>query len=363
MYIESLELYNYRNYESLSMQFENGTTILYGDNAQGKTNILEALYMSSTTKSHRGSRDKEMIRIGCDEAHIRMCVNKNDISHQVDMHLRGNRSKGVAVDGVPIKRTSDLLGISNIIFFSPEDLSMIKNSPSERRRFIDMELCQLDRVYCHDFIKYNKILNQRNALLKQIYFKPGLKDTLEVWDEQLVDYGSRVIRAREAFIRQVNDIMTEIHAKLSGGREHIRISYDRAVDADTFGRMLTERREKDLKYQTTSVGPHRDDMSFYINDIDVKSYGSQGQQRTTALALKLSEISLVKQLVGSNPILLLDDVMSELDSKRRDYLMDSIQDIQTIITCTGYDDFIRNRMHINNIYKVINGTVNKEQAS
>lgn len=363
MYIESLELNNYRNYESLSMEFEDGTTILYGDNAQGKTNILEALYVSTTTKSHRGSRDKEMIRLGYEEAHIRMCVNKNQMSHRVDMHLRGNRSKGVAIDGIPIKRSSELLGICNIIFFSPEDLSIIKNSPSERRRFIDMELCQLDKVYCHDFMKYNKILNQRNALLKQIYFNPSLKDTLDIWDGQLVDYGSRVIRTRESFIKQVSDIMREIHGRLTGEHEQIHVEYDKCVEADKFADMLHMKRDKDLKYQTTSVGPHRDDLSFFINDIDVKSFGSQGQQRTTALSLKLSEISLVRQLIGENPVLLLDDVMSELDSKRRDYLMDSIKDIQTIITCTGYDDFIKNRMHINNIFKVINGTVHKEQSS
>lgn len=360
MYIESLELNNYRNYESLSMQFENATTILYGDNAQGKTNVLEALYVSATTKSHRSSRDKEMIRLGCEEAHIRMCVNKNQMSHRVDMHLRGSKSKGVAINGIPIKRSSELLGICNIIFFSPEDLSIIKNSPSERRKFMDMELCQLDRVYCHDFMKYNKILNQRNALLKQIYFNPSLKDTLDIWDEQMIDCGSRVIRTRESFIRQVNDIMRDIHGRLTGEHEHIRVEYVESVRADQFADMLRMKRDKDLKYQTTSVGPHRDDLSFFINDIDVKSFGSQGQQRTTALSLKLSEISLVRQLIGENPILLLDDVMSELDAKRRDYLMDSIKDIQTIITCTGYDDFVKNRMHINNIFKVVNGTVHKE---
>lgn len=361
MFIESLELNNYRNYNSLSMNFADGTTILYGDNAQGKTNILESIYMSATTKSHRGSRDKEMIRLGCDEAHIRMCINKNHISHRVDMHLRGTKSKGVAIDGIPIKRSSELLGICNIIFFSPEDLSIIKNSPSERRRFIDMELCQLDKVYCNDFMKYNKILNQRNSLLKQIYFNPSLIETLDVWDEQLVEYGTRVIKSRVDFIQQINDIMKGIHARLSGQHEKIQVVYMKNVDESEFAEQIKAKREKDLKYQTTSVGPHRDDLSFFINDIDVKNFGSQGQQRTTALSLKLSEISLVKEKIGENPILLLDDVMSELDSNRRDYLMDFIRDIQTIITCTGYDDFIKDRMHINNIYRVVNGSVFKEQ--
>ncbi len=360
MYIESLKLSNYRNYKALSMSFSDETVILYGDNAQGKTNILEAIYVAATTKSHRGTRDKELIQLGEQEAHIRMCVNKNKMSQQIDMHLRNNKSKGVAVNGIPIKRSSELLGICNIIFFSPEDLSIIKNSPSERRRFIDMELCQLDKVYCYNFMKYNKVLNQRNSLLKQISFQPSLEDTLDVWDEQLKEYGARVISGRERFIKQLNEIMIEIHGRLTGRHEKIRVNYLKNTEAGQFGDLLREKRDKDLKYQTTSVGPHRDDLNFYIDGIDVKSFGSQGQQRTTALSLKLSEIDLVKQRIGENPVLLLDDVMSELDAKRRDYLMDSIRDLQTIITCTGYDDFIRNRMQINNIYKVIQGSVHKE---
>ncbi len=360
MRIQSLELDNFRNYETLKMEFDEGTTILYGDNAQGKTNILEAIYLSATTKSHRSSKDKELIRFDSDACHIRVITTKNDISHKIDMHLKPNKSKGVAIDGIPTRRSSDLLGICNIVFFSPEDMTIIKNSPSERRKFMDMELCQLDRIYCDNFMKYNKILNQRNSLLKQIYFNPSLIDTLDVWDEQLVYYGKKVIKAREQFIVQMNDIIKSIHSKLTGGKEHIDICYEKNTEAEYMLDELKEKRDKDLKYQTTQIGPHRDDLTFIINDIDVKRYGSQGQQRTTALSLKLSEIALVKKIVGENPILLLDDVMSELDSKRRDYLLESIKDIQTIVTCTGYDDFIKRRMKINSIFKVVAGTVSKE---
>ncbi len=357
MYVRSLKLKNYRNYDKLHIHFDKGTTILYGDNAQGKTNVLESVYLAVTTKSHRGSKDKEIIQFGENEAHVRLKVVKHDVEHRIDMHLRGLKSKGIAVDGIPIKRSSELLGICNVVFFSPEDLSLIKDSPSDRRRFMNMELCQLDKIYCSDYVNYNNVLNQRNSLLKQIYFKPDLRDTLDIWDEQLIDHGKRLIKSRREFVEMMNDIMRDIHLRLSGGKENVRIDYVMNTTEEGFANELRAKRDKDLKYQTTQVGPHRDDLAFFINDIDVKSYGSQGQQRTTALSLKLSEIRLVREMMRENPILLLDDVMSELDSNRREYLLDSIKDIQTIVTCTGYDDFINRRMKIDNIYKVENGAI------
>lgn len=356
MYIHSLELKDYRNYDELSISFDEGTNIIYGDNAQGKTNILEALYLASTTKSHRGSKDKDIIQFEKEESHIRLKVMKKDVPHKIDMHLRKHKSKGVAIDGIPIHKSMELLGILNIIFFSPEDLSIIKNSPAERRKFMDLELCQLDKIYCYHFMNYNKVLNQRNNLLKQIYFNPSLIDTLDIWDEQLAQYGKKVIEGRKQFIVQLNEIIKEIHGNLTGGKEKIKIVYDCNTEEDLFNE-LKKKRDKDLKYQTTQVGPHRDDMKFLINHIDVRSFGSQGQQRTVALSLKLAEIKLVNQLIGDKPILLLDDVMSELDEKRRDYLFRSIHDVQTIITCTGYDDFIKKRLSINQVYKVVEGHI------
>ena len=357
MYIHSLELKNYRNYEDLSIDFDSGTTILYGDNAQGKTNILEAVYISATTKSHRGSKDREIIRFHQEEAHIRTQVMKSEVLHRIDMHLRKNKTKGIAIDGVPIKRSGELFGVANVIFFSPEDLSIIKNGPSERRRFLDLELCQLDKLYLYHYTNYNKVLNQRNNLLKQISFKPQLADTIEIWNEQLVQYGVELIRARRNFINQLNEILKEIHARLTGNKEQLCIQYECNVTEDNFAELLQQRQEQDFKYQSTQYGPHRDDMGFYIDDIEVRKYGSQGQQRTAALSLKLAEIEIVKQRIKDTPILLLDDVMSELDENRRDYLLHSINNIQTIITCTGYDDFIKERMNINKVYKVIEGHV------
>ncbi|MDO5154323.1 MAG: DNA replication/repair protein RecF [Eubacteriales bacterium] len=359
MYIHSLELKNYRNYESLSIGFDQGTTILYGDNAQGKTNILEAIYLSGTTKSHRGTKDKDIIQFGEDESHIRLNLVKHDVKHRIDMHLRKNKSKGVAIDGQSIKKSGELFGIVHMIFFSPEDLSIVKNGPSERRRFMNLELCQLNKLYYYNYINYNKALEQRNSLLKQIGFNKKLKDTLDMWDEYLMEYGKCIIEERQKFVDEMNEIVKGIHAHLTGNREQIRIAYEMNTSIDDYANMMRKKRDTDLKYQSTQVGPHRDDICFYINDIDVRKYGSQGQQRTAALSLKLAEIELVKKMIHDTPILLLDDVMSELDHNRKNYLLDSIQDIQTIVTCTGYDDFIQSRLKINKIYKVINGVVSE----
>ena len=360
MIIKSLELDNFRNYGTLSINFDSGTNILYGDNAQGKTNILEAIYLSATTKSHKGSKDRDIIHFDAEEAHIRTYVVKDGLENRVDMHLRKNKSKGIAINGQKIKKAADLLGLLNVVFFSPEDLSIIKNGPSERRRFVDMELCQLDKFYLNDLNNYNKIVNQRNKLLKEISFNPGLKDTLFVWDSQLVSYGSKLINRRKAFIAQLNEIIYEIHTKLSGGKEELHIVYEPDVLPEDFEKKLEVSQERDIRLKQTSIGPHRDDFSFMVGEIDIRKFGSQGQQRTAALSLKLSEIELVKKITKDTPLLLLDDVLSELDSNRQNYLLNSIGDIQTIITCTGLEEFVNNRFEINKVFRVSNAAVVQE---
>ena len=357
MIIKSLEIADYRNYESLEIQFDKRTNILYGDNAQGKTNILEAIYVAATTKSHKGSKDSEIINFDKDEAHIRTYIEKDSIETRVDMHLRKHKSKGIAVDGQKLKKAADLLGLCNVVFFSPEDLCIIKNGPAERRRFIDMELCQLDNIYLYNLNNYNKIVNQRNKLLKDMFMNNDLKETLNIWDMQLVSYGNKIIERRRIFVDQLNEIIYDIHKKLSGGKEELRIVYEPNVEIDEFEQKMKYGREKDLKTGSTSVGPHRDDLEFLIDGVDIRKYGSQGQQRTCALSLKLSEIELVKRITKDNPVLLLDDVLSELDSNRQNYLLNSIGDIQTIITCTGLEEFVNNRFEINRVFKVSNGTV------
>lgn len=357
MYIESIELKNYRNYETLSLNFDKGTNIFYGDNAQGKTNILEAVYLCGTTKSHRGSKDREMIKFDSDEAHIRMYVNKNGISRRIDMHLKKTKAKGIAIDGIPIKKAGELFGILNLVFFSPEDLNIIKNGPSERRRFIDMELCQLDKLYVHSLVQYNRVLLQRNRLLKELAFKPEYESTLDIWDEQLVKYGIEVIASRRLFIEQLGEIISGIHARLSGGKEEISVLYDPDIQEENFKAALEKNRSQDIRQKTTLAGPHRDDINFIVNGIDIRRFGSQGQQRTAALSLKLSELELVKLVSKDAPVLLLDDVLSELDGSRQTQLLSAIQDIQTMITCTGLEDFVNHRFPIDKIFKVVDGRV------
>ena len=357
MIIKSLELQNFRNYENLKLDFDSGTNIFYGDNAQGKTNILEAIYLIATTKSHKGSKDSDIIQFGHEEAHIRSYLYKEDVTRQVDMHLRKSKTKGIAIDSQRIKKAADLLGLLNVVFFSPEDLSIIKNGPSERRRFIDMELCQLDSFYLYNLNHYNKIVNNRNKLLKDLFMNPGLKETLSIWDSQLLSYGSKIIERRSLFIEQLNQIIFDIHNRLSGGKEQIKIVYEKNVEIDNLEEKLRLNQDKDIYLKQTTVGPHRDDISFIVNDIDIRKFGSQGQQRTAALSLKLSEIELVKKSIKDTPVLLLDDVLSELDSNRQNYLLNSIGDIQTIITCTGLDEFVNNRFEINKVFKVKEGTV------
>ena len=344
----------------MSLGFDKSTNIFYGDNAQGKTNILEAVYLSGTTKSHRGTKDKDMIQFGANESHIETIVEKNGIKYQIDMHLKKNSPKGIAINKIPIRKASELFGIINIVFFSPEDLNIIKNGPGERRRFIDLELSQLDKVYLNNLSNYNRIVNQRNHLLKEIDYNKGALETLDIWDMQLIQYGNKIVERRQKFIEEINKIISNIHKKLTGNRENIKIVYEPSNGALSFEQVLLKNKEKDLRIKSTSVGPHRDDIAFLVSDIDIRKYGSQGQQRTAALSLKLSEIELVKQSIHDTPVLLLDDVLSELDKHRQNYLLDSIHDIQTLITCTGVDEFVNHRFSINKVFHVQNGQVTKE---
>lgn len=363
MIIDSIQLDHFRNYENLNIEFDKGTNILFGDNAQGKTNILEAAYLCGTSKSHKGSKDKEMIMFDHEESHIRCNVSKKNMKYQIDIHLKKNKSKGIAINKIPIKKASDLFGILNVVFFSPEDLNIIKNGPSERRRFMDAEICQIDKLYLSDLTNYNKVLNQRNKLLKDICFQPDLIQTLPVWDEKLIEYGKKIIKRRREFVEEIDHIVKDIHYDISGKKEIIHVIYEPNVEDYLFIDELSKSKEKDKKLLSTSVGPHRDDISFLIGDMDIRKYGSQGQQRTSALSLKLAEIQLMKEKIGEMPVLLLDDVLSELDKSRQNYLLHEIREVQTLITCTGLDEFVKNRFEINKLFQVFTGNVKeiKEQ--
>ncbi len=357
MRINSLELTDFRNYEYLELPLLPGVNILCGDNAQGKTNILESIFLAATTKSHRGTKDSEMIRFGKEEAHIRVIAQKDELVMRVDMHLRSHKTKGIAIDGEKLKKAGQLMGKIKIVLFSPEDLAVIKDSPAMRRRFMDMELCQLDSFYLYNLTNYNRLVQQRNKLLKDLSFQPDMADTLDIWDDQLFSYGSKLIERREAFIAQIREITGELHHKLTNGKEEMEITYEPGVRVEEYREALKKSRDKDIRLRQTTVGPHRDDFSYVANQVDLRKFGSQGQQRTAALSLKLSEIELIKKLTKDTPVLLLDDVLSELDESRQTQLLNIMGDIQTVVTCTGVDEFVKQRMKIDKIYRVENGKV------
>lgn len=357
MVIDSIDLKDFRNYREMSVSLSPGINIFYGDNAQGKTNLLEAVYVGCTSKSHRSSKDRELIRFSSDESHIKIRLLKKDVPYRIDIHIKKNRSKGIALNGLPLRRASELFGIANVIFFSPEDLSIIKNGPGERRRFLDMELCQLDRLYTFDLISYNRVMDQKNRLLKSFETGDELKGMLDIYNEKLVEHGTKLINKRRKFIEDINNIISDIHSNITSGKEKLLISYEVDVDPEGFMKELEKNREREIRQRTCLTGPHRDDMCFCINDLDIRHFGSQGQQRTAALSLKLSEIRIVEAITGEMPVLLLDDVLSELDRKRQTMLLDSLGDIQTLITCTGLDDFIDNRFHMDKIFNVTDGRI------
>ena len=361
MWIESLECKNFRNYKNLSIRFDPGVNFLYGDNAQGKTNLLEAIYLCSTSRSYKGSKNKELIFFGENEAHLRLIVKKKHVSHKIDLHIRKNDSKGVAIDRFPIKKASELLGYLKIVLFSPEDMLIVRNGPSDRRRFIDRELCQIDALYMRNLANYNKILNQRNRLLKDISYNNKLRDTLDVWDNQLVAAGRKIIVERKKFLDKLTEIMKPIHRKITGEYEDISLKYEPNVGEELLADQLFANRERDIALMQTSVGPHRDDFSILSNNIDLRKFGSQGQQRSAAISIKLSEINLIKKETGETPVLLLDDVFSELDIHRQEYLLTEISETQNILTGTGLDDFIKKHIKINRLFYVNDGHISCEE--
>jgi len=357
MKIKHLELEQFRNYEKLSIDLHEGTNLFYGDNAQGKTNILEAVYLCGTTKSHRSAKEKEMIRFEQPSCHISMEIGKEETEYKIDLNLFLAGKKSIFINRVPVKKASQLLSLGHYVFFSPEDLKIIKSGPGERRRFMDLELCQFSPVYIRDLASYNHILSQRSALFRNAEGNRDLLDTLPIWDEQLVRYGKKVISARKEFIRELNDVIIPIHEEITGGREKIEILYDKSVGEEELEEKIVLNREKDILYKATQAGPHRDDLIIKSNDTDLKKYGSQGQQRTAALSMKLAEIELVKKKREEDPVLLLDDVLSELDEKRQQYLLERIKQIQTLITCTGLHDFEKAGFNIDRTFFVSGGKV------
>ncbi len=357
MYVRKISLKNYRNIERLDLELKDGINIFYGQNAQGKTNLLESIYIGATGRSHRTHKDKELINFDENESHIRLEVQKNTIFDKIDIHLKNNSKKGIAINGIPINKLGELFGYLNVVIFSPEDLSLIKQGPQERRKFIDMELCQISNIYYYNLCQYYKILKQRNSLLKKLAKDNSLKDTLFIWDSQLVNFGCKIIKERCLFIEKLNSISQKIHKQITNNKEHLELKYKPSVLANEFKEKLEKNIEKDIFYTSTSYGPHKDDMLFFINNINARDFGSQGQQRTASLSTKLAEIQLIKEEKGILPVLLLDDVLSELDKDRQKFLIKNIKNLQVIITCTGVEDVLKNLDEKCNIFNVSNGKI------
>lgn len=363
MYIKDLSVMNFRNLKNMTIGLSEGINIFYGDNAQGKTNLLEAVYICSTGRSQRTRTESQLIKFGYDESHIRTFVIRENSSDRIDIHLKKNERKGVAVNGLPVRKMSEFFGTLTAVIFSPEDLRLVKGGPAERRRFMDLELCQLSKVYCHDLQNYYKVLKQRNNLLKTAYKDNSLADTLDVWDIQLCMYGERIISARKKFAEKLNDISKKIHSGITDNKEELTVKFIPNSDEGSLEERLKSHRQKDMAFGATSCGPHKDDMAFFIDGNDTKSYGSQGQQRTASLSAKMAEIELIKEETGESPILLLDDVLSELDESRQYFLMENIGNLQTFITCTGVEDSIGKYIKESSMYNVKNGDFIKSSLS
>lgn len=359
MYIKSLNLVNFRNYKNLFLNLSSGVNVFIGDNAQGKTNILESIYYCSLGKSHRTNKDKELIKWGAKEAYISIYVSKKRLDKKIDIKIFKEGKKGIRVNSVKLNTISNLIGICNVVMFSPEDLKIVKEAPSYRRKFIDIELSKLNKRYYYSLVQYNKVLNERNTVLRK-WNKD--KNIIEIYDKQLSIYGGFIIKERIKYIQKLNEKAKEIHEKITSESENINFKYNTSIknydniEKELF-KLLRENAEKDFERGTTTLGPHRDDFSITINDIDTRKFGSQGQQRTAVLSIKFASLEIVKEQSGEYPILLLDDVLSELDLKRQRYILNSIKKVQTIITGTGIID-IKNYLESDvKVFTVNNGTI------
>ncbi|SFS37496.1 DNA replication/repair protein RecF [Marininema halotolerans] len=371
MQVEELELSQFRNIDRLALNCPESLHLFVGPNAQGKTNILESLYVLALGKSHRTRKDKELIRWGADAAQIKARVSGEFGNHRLDIRLTP-RGKKVVKNGLEQRRLSSYIGTLTAVLFAPEDLTIVKGSPQVRRRFIDMELGQVSPSYIHDLTRYNQLLLQRNQLLKDMgNRRERINAFLDVLDEQMIDLSTSLWKKRVTFIKQLTQWAQDIHTSITQAKETLTIDYQSAVPTqgvtDEAGyRMAIEKellrlREQELRRGTTLTGPHRDDLRLFANDVDIHTFGSQGQQRTAALSLKLAEIELIHQETGTYPILLLDDVLSELDDSRKTHLLEAIRGkVQTFVTATGLEGIDQETCDRARIYRVQQGSITEQ---
>jgi len=367
MYLENIALRNFRNYEAQELSFSPSINVLIGENAQGKTNLIESIYFLAMSRSHRTARDRELIRWDSDFAKVNGKLKKK--SHSVPMEIiLSKRGKIAKLNHLEQKKLSNYIGQLNVILFAPEDLSLVKGSPSVRRKFIDMELGQMNKIYLYHLAQYQQILKQRNQFLKQAKYDTKYDQIyLDVLTEQLAADGAEVLFYRFRFIEKLNEWAQKVQTDISNGKETLKIRYKTTSEIteeltveeifEQLKEIYKKSQKQEIEQGTTTTGPHRDDLIFYVNDKNVQTYGSQGQQRTTALSLKLAEIELMNEITGEYPILLLDDVLSELDDNRQTHLLNSIQDkVQTFITTTSLDGVQMELLNDPLIFYVDSGT-------
>lgn len=376
MRVRKLVLNGFRSYERVELRPAEGLNLLYGANAAGKTNLLEAVFLCALGRSHRTSRDQEMIGHGRAGAYVGLELETKSGSRLIEIKLRTGEDaarnpkdkKQIFIDRQRADKAGELMGVLNVVMFSPEDLALVKASPEVRRRFMDMELCQLHPAYYRKAAMYNAALRQRNALIKEAFADPIDPDVLDMWNAQLARTGAEVMRSRLEFMDNISTIARDMHRRLTGGREQLFTFYEPNVPFEgkeaeyAIYEALEASREEDIRRGFTSRGPHRDDIGIKLDEKDVKTFGSQGQQRTAALSLKLSELALIREVVGESPVLLLDDVLSELDEDRQRALMESAFDCQCLLTATGVESAAANRAA--RLFEVSGGNViMKDQES
>lgn len=350
MYIEKIKLQNFRNYEELEINLNKNINIIYGDNAQGKTNILEAIFLCSFGKSFRTSKEKEMIMFEKDKALVEIFYQKKDRDGKIKIEI-GNK-KQISINGIKIKKLSELLGNINIVIFTPDDINILKNGPAGRRRFLDIMIGQLRPNYVYNLNMYLKTMEQRNNYLRQIREEQKSEEMLEIWDEKLAEYGEKIFFYRNEFINKILTKINKIHKNITDEKEEIKIEYiSNCENKENYLKLLKERRKLDIIKGYTTKGVHRDDFVIYINNKEVSSFGSQGQNRTAVLSLKMSELQVVYDEIGEYPILLLDDFMSELDEKRRKNFLNNIQNTQIILTGTDKIDLSNTDFSLYNVKK------------
>jgi len=349
MVIKSIQLKNFRNHKDTRLGLGSGVNVLVGDNAQGKTNLLEAIFLTCVGRGWRTHKDKDLIQFGHDFAKVKTIAQKEYGEVEVDIKLSRDAKKAISINGIPVQKMGELMGQINCVFFSPDELRLVKEAPADRRRFLDIDISQLDKSYFYALLRYNKILAQRNALLKSV--GEDIEKWLDIWDVELAKAGTQIIEKRIEFIERLKGKVASVHGFLTNNEEEIVLSYE-GVKND-LSEELEKAREKDMRLRTTTIGPHRDDICILVSGKDVRSFASQGQQRTVALSIKLAELEIFKELTGEMPVLLLDDVLSELDAKRQQRLLHALTGVQAVITATQFDGAIDDL----NVFNISDGSI------